>query len=191
MRACCIAQGRCASQCSVVTSVRRESRKSDWFTLLHNKRLKQCGEVTISSVQSPSHVQLFVTSWTAAHQASLSIINSWSLLKLMSIMSRWCHPTISSSVIPFSSCLQPFLTSGSFLMSQFFASGGQSIGISASFLPMNIKGWFPLGWTGLTSLLSKRLLRVFSNTQLENINSLALSFLYSPTLTSIHDYWEN
>ena len=69
-------------------------------------------------------------------------------------LSRWCHPTISSSVIPFSSCLQSFPESGSFQMSQFFTSGGQSIGVSAlaSVLPMNIQDWFPLGWTGWISL---------------------------------------
>ena len=72
-------------------------------------------------------------------------------------LSRWCHPTISSSVIPFSSCLQSFLASGSFLTSQFFISGGQSIGASASVLPMNIQDWFPLGRTGLISLQSKGL----------------------------------
>ena len=80
--------------------------------------------------------------------------------------SWWCHPTISSSVIPFSSCLQSFLTSGSFPMSQLFTSGGQSIGASASgsVLPMNIQDWFPLGLTSLISLQSKGLSRVFSNT---------------------------
>ena len=75
-----------------------------------------------------------------------------------------CHPTISSSVVPFSSCLQSFPTSGSFLMSQVFSSGSQSIGASASVLPMNIQYWFPLGWTGWISLPSKGLSRVFSNT---------------------------
>ena len=69
--------------------------------------------------------------------------------------SRWCHPTISSSVVPFSSCLQSFPASGSFPVSQFFASGGQSTGASASVLPMNIQDWFPLGWTGWISLQSK------------------------------------
>ena len=81
----------------------------------------------------------------------------------------WCHPTISSSVIPFSSCLQSFPASGSFSMSQFFASGGQSIGVSASasVLPMNIQDWFPLGLTDLISLQSKGLSRVFSNTTVQ------------------------
>ena len=78
---------------------------------------------------------------------------------------RWCHPTISPSVVPFSSCLQSFPASGSFLMSQFFASGGQSIGVSASasVLLMNIQDWFPLGWTGWISLQSKGLSGVFFN----------------------------
>ena len=81
-------------------------------------------------------------------------------------LSRWCHPTISSSVIPFSSHLLSFLASASFQMSQFFTSGGQHIGVStlASGLPMNIQDWFPLEWTGWISLLSKGLSRVFSNT---------------------------
>ena len=78
-------------------------------------------------------------------------------------LSWWSRPTISSSVVPFS-CLQSFPASGSFPMSQLFVSGGQSIGASASVLPMNIQGWVPLGWTGLISFLSKGLSRVFSNT---------------------------
>ena len=83
--------------------------------------------------------------------------------------SWWCHPTISSSVIPFSSCPQSFPASGSFPMSQVFASGGQSIGVSASTsaLPMNIQDRFPLGWTGWISLQSKGLSRVFSNTTVQ------------------------
>ena len=84
--------------------------------------------------------------------------------------SQWCHPTSSSSVIPFSSCLQSFPASESwFQMSQFFASGGQSYGVSASasVLPMNIQDWFPLGWTGWISLLSKGFSRVFSNTTVQ------------------------
>ena len=82
---------------------------------------------------------------------------------------QWCHPTISSSVVPLSSSLQSFPASGSFQMSQFFASGGPSIGVSAlaSVLPMNIQDWFLLGWTGLTSLPSKGLSRVFSNTTVQ------------------------
>ena len=84
-------------------------------------------------------------------------------------LSQWCHPTISSSVTPFSSCPQFFPASGSFPVSQLFASGGQSIGVSAlaSVLPMNIQDWFPLGLTGLISLLSKELSRVFSSTTVQ------------------------
>ena len=102
----------------------------------------------------------------------------------------WCHPTISSSVVPFSSHLQSFPGSGSIQKSQVFASGGQSIGVSAStsLLPMNIQGWFPLGWTCWISLQSNRLSRVFSNTTVRKHQFF--SFLYSPTLTSIHDYWK-
>ena len=84
-------------------------------------------------------------------------------------LSRWCQPTISSSIVSFSSCLQSFPASVSFPISQFFASGGQSIGVSASasVLPMNIQDWFPLGWIRLISLQSKRLSRVFSNTTVQ------------------------
>ena len=108
-------------------------------------------------------------------------------------LNQWCHPTISSSVMPFSSCPQSFPASGSFPMSQLFAWGGQSIGVSAStlVLPMNTQDWSPSEWTGWISLQSKGLSRVFSNTTVQKQNSLVLSFLYSPTLTSIHDYWEN
>ena len=84
-------------------------------------------------------------------------------------LSWWCHPTISSSVVPFSSHLQSFPASGSFPMSQLFASGGRNIGVSASasVLKMNIRDWFPLGWTGWISLLSKGFSRVFSNTTVQ------------------------
>ena len=93
-------------------------------------------------------------------------------------LSRWWHPAISSSAVA---------------LSQFFASGGQSIGVSASasVLQINIQDWFPLRWTGWVSLQSKGLWRVFPNTTFKSISSLALSFLYSPTLASIYDYWKN
>ena len=92
--------------------------------------------------------------------------------------SQWCHPNISSSVIPLSSCLQSFQESGSFLMSQLFTSGGQSIGVSAvaSVLPMNIQDWFSLRWTGLISLQSKGLLRIFSNTTVQKHQSFSTQF---------------
>ena len=102
--------------------------------------------------------------------------------------SWWRHPTMSSSVIPFSSYLQSFLASGSFLMSQLFILGGQSIGVSASasVLPMNIQGW--LVWSPCSPVDSQG---SSSATQFESINSSTLCFLYGPTLTYIHDYWEN
>ena len=108
-------------------------------------------------------------------------------------LSRWCHSTISTSVVPFSSCLQSFQASGSFPMSQFFTSGGQSIGASASalVLPMNIQEWFPLGLTGLISLQSKGLSRVFSNTTVKKHQFFSAQPSFGPTLSSIHDYWEN
>ena len=117
-----------------------------------------------SSVQSLSGIRLFVTPWTATcrppcpSQTPIAYSNSY-------LLSWRCHPTISSSVIPFSSCLQPFPASGSFQMSQSFASGGQSIGASASasVLPVSVQDWFPLGWTGWISLQSKGLSRAFSN----------------------------
>ena len=98
-----------------------------------------------SSVQSLSRVWLFATPWTAARQARLSITDP-KFAQNSCLSNWWCHPTISSSVIPLSSCPQSFPTSGPFLMSQFFTSGGQNIGVSASasVLPMNIQDWFPL-----------------------------------------------
>ena len=99
---------------------------------------------------------------------------------------QWCYSTISSSVIPFSSCLQSFPASGSFPISQFFISDGQNIGVSASasVLPVNIQDWFTLGLTGW-------IFKYSPTPQFKNINYLALSFLYGSILTSIHDYWKN
>ena len=120
-----------------------------------------------SSIQSLSRVQLLATLWTKAHQASLSITNAQSLLKLMSI-ELVMPSTISSSVIPSSSHFESFLASGSF-QSQLFASGGQSIGVSASasVLPTNIQDWFPWGLTSWISLQSRGHSRVFSNTTVQ------------------------
>ena len=124
--------------------------------------------MTLQSVQSLNHVQLFITHGMQHARlpcpsptpgaCSNSHPSSW-----------WCHPTISSSVISFSSCLQSFPASRSLLMSKFFTSGGQSIGVSAStsFPPMNTQDWSPLGWTGWISLQSKGLSRVFSNTTVQ------------------------
>ena len=111
-------------------------------------------------------------------------------------LSQWCHPTVSSSVIPFSFCLQSFPTLGSFQMSQFFASGGQSIRVSASasVLPMNTQDWSPLGWTGWISLQSKGLSRVFSSTtgsvlQLSAFFIVQLSHPYMMTGKTIALTW--
>ena len=119
--------------------------KSLWEVMVHL--------LHFSSVQSLSSVRLFPTPWTSAHQASLSITNSWSSLKLMPTES--VMPSNHLILFcPFSSCLQPFPASGSFQMSQLFALGGQSIGVSTSIsvLPMTIQDWFPLAWTGWISL---------------------------------------
>ena len=115
-------------------------------------------------------------------------------------LSQWCHPSISASVVPFSSCLQSFPASGSFPMSQFFTSCGQSIGVSAStsIFPMNTQDWSPLGWTGVGSPCCPRDSQESSPTlQFKTINSSVLSFLYSPTFTSIqlleklYPWWES
>ena len=149
-------------------------RKRPVFCLWH---------ILYPSVQSLSRVRLFATPWTAAHQASLAFTSSWSLPKLMSI-EWWCHPVISSSVVPFSSWPQSFPASGSFPMSQLFASGGQSTGasVSASVLPVNTQDWSPLGWTGRISLWSKGFSRVFSNLY----SYLSLNFLRSKGNNSHH-----
>ena len=157
------------------------------FTITH--RISQ-----FSSVQSLSRVWLFATPWITACQASLSITNSQSLPKLMSVESVMpsshlilCRPLL---LLP---SIFPSIRVFFFSISQFFASGGQSIGVSAStsVLPMNTQNGFPLGWTGWISLKPKGLSRVFSNTTVRKHDYSALSFLYSPTLTSIHDHWKN
>ena len=108
-------------------------------------------------------------------------------------LSQWCNPAISSSVVPFSFCPQSLPASGSFPISQLFPSGGQSTGISASasILPMKTQNLSPSGWTGWISLQSKGLSRVFSNTTVLKASIFRHSAFFSPTLTSIHDYWKN
>ena len=148
--------------------------------------------LSIFVVQLLNCVRLFVTPWTAAHQAS------WDLHCLLEFaqthpLSQWCQPPNLSSVVPFSFCPQSFRASGSFPMSQFFTSGGQSIGVSASasVLPVNIQDWFFLGLTGWISFQSKGLSRVFFNTTVQKHQFFGTQLSYSPTLTSIHDYWKN
>ena len=143
------------------------------------------------SVQSLSRVQLFVTPWTAASQISLSITNSQNLLKLMSIESVkpssyliLCHLLLPPSMFP---SIRVF-SNQSVLHIRWPSIG---VSASASVLPVNIQDWFPLVWTAWISLQSKGLSRVFSKPQFKSISSSVLSFLYSPTLTFIHDYWKN
>ena len=145
-----------------------------------------------SSVESLSRVQLFVTPWTASHQAFLSLTNCQSLLKLMSIESgmpsnylNLSHPLLLLPSI--------FPASGSFPMSQSFALDGQSIGVraSASVLPINIQDWFPLGVTGWISLLSKGLSRVFSNTTVQKHQFFGTQFSLQSNSHIHTDYWKN
>ena len=133
-----------------------------------------------SSVQSLSCVRLFVTLWIAAcHPPCQS--QTPGVYPNPCPSSQWCHPAISSTVIPFSSCPQSFPALGSFPMSQLFSWGGQSIGVSAStsVLPMNTQDWTPLGWTRCILLQSKGLSRVFSNTTIQNHQ------FFSPQLSSL------
>ena len=136
-------------------------------TYISKMRLISVAEV--QSVQWLSCVWRSAAPWTAARQASLLLPTAGACSNSCPL-SRWCHPTILSSVVPFSSGLQSFLASGSFTISPFFLSSGQSSGVSASasVLPRNIQGQFPLGLTGLISLKSKGLSRVFSNTTVQN-----------------------
>ena len=122
----------------------------------------------LSSVQLLSCVRLFATPWTTAHRPPCPSPTP-GVYSNSCPLSQWYHPTISSSVIPFSSCLQSFAASKSFPMNKFFASGGQSIRLSASasVLPMNTQDWSPLGWTGWISLQYKGPSRVFSNTTVQ------------------------
>ena len=107
--------------------------------------------------------------------------------------SQWCHPAISSSVVPFSSCPQSLPASESFPVSQLFAWGGQSTGVSAlaSFLPKKSQGWSPSEWTGWISCSPRDSQESSPASQFKGINSLALSLLHNPTLTSIHDHMKN
>ena len=145
---------------------------------------KRDRQLSLFFVQSLSRVWLFVTHGPQHARFPCPSASP-------SALSWWCHPTISSSVIPFSWSLQSFPASLSFLMSLFFVSGGQSIRASVSVFPMNIQGWFPLVLTGLISLQSKGLSRVFSNTPVREHQFLALSLLYGPALASVHDYGQN
>ena len=140
---------------------------------------------------SLSRVQLFAIPWTTACQASCPSPTPRACSNSCP-SSQWSHPAISSSMVPFSSHFQSFPAPGSFPVSQFFTSGGQIIGASASVLPMNIQDWFPLGLTGLISLQSKRFSRVFSNTTIQKYQLFSTKLsLWSNSHIIIHDYWKN
>ena len=140
---------------------------------------------------SRCHVWLFATQWTAARQASLSFTVSWNLLRLMSIdlVMPSNHLILCSSLL-----LLPLIFTN-LPMSQLFPSGSQSIGASASasasVLPVNIQTWFPLGLTGSSLCCPRDSQESSAVPQFENINSSALSLLYGPALTSVHDYWKD
>ena len=162
------------------------TRKIRW----HN--LSFCEQYQFSSVQSLSHVQLFATPCTAACQASLSITNSWSLPKLMSpelVMPSnhliLCRPLLLlTSIFP---TIRVF-PNESVLCIRWPKCWNFSFSIN---VPMNIQDWSPLGWTGWISLQSNGLSRVFPTPEFKSISSSALRFLYSPTLTSMYNYWKN
>ena len=149
--------------------------QSLYFTSVAQSCLTLCDPMSCSMPGLPVHRQLPEFTQTHVHRFSDAIQSS--------------HPLLSPSPPAFNLSQHQ----GLFKMNQFFISGGQSIGASASasVLPMNTQDWSPLGWTGWISLQSKGLSRVFSDTTVKSINSLALSFLHSPTLTSIHDCWKN
>ena len=137
-------------------------------------------------------------SWKNMSYSKISSVQSLHGVQLLACSnscpsSQWCHPNISSSVVSFFSCPQSFPAAGSFQMCQFFGSGVQSIGVSASasVLPMNIQDWFPLGFTGRSSLKSKGLSRVFSNTTVQKYQLFGTQLSYSPPLTAVHDYQKN
>ena len=145
-----------------------EIQVSTWGLRLASECTQSREFEPFSSVRSLSCVWLFATPWTR-HDRPPCPSPTPRVHPNPCPSSQWCHPIISSSVVPFSSCPQSFPASGSFQMSQLFVSGGQSIGVSAStsVLPMNTQDWSPLGWTGWISLHSKGLLRVFSNTTVQ------------------------
>ena len=163
------------------------------FSLCPHLAVDLASSVTSSSVQfSCSVVSDSANTWISARQASLST-QTPGVYSNACPSSRWCHLTISSSVIPFSSCPQSLPASESFPMSQLFAWGGQSTGVSASasVLPMNTQDWSPIGWTGWISLQSKGRSRVFSNTTVQKHQFFSTQLSSQSTLTSIHDHWKN
>ena len=166
----------------------KESDMTEQLTLLVSHQTSDNSDSKFSSVQSLSHV------WLCDPMYRLPCPSPTCEVCLNPCqLSWWCHPTISSSVIPLSSCPQSFSTSGSFPMSQFFTWGGQSTGASASasVLPMNTQDWFPLGGLVWSSYSLRDSQESFPTPEFKSNNSLVFSFLYVPTLESIHDYWKN
>jgi len=186
-------------KCYILRKTRRGADCVSDYELLIAKfrlKLKKVGKITspFSAVQfSRSVVSDFLQPHESQHARPPCLSPTHGVHPKSCPSSRWRHPAISSSVVPFSSCSQSLPASGSFPMSQLFAWGGQSIGVSAltSFLPKNTQDWSPLEWIGWISLQSKGLSRVFSKPQFKSINSSTLNYLHSPTLTSIHDHWKN
>ena len=166
-----------------------------WMCTLRGFRIEKSRTLTLDSSVQFSHSAMSDSLWPHGLQHPRLPCPSPTLRAYSNScsLSQWCHPTTSSSVVPFSSHLQSFPASESFPMSQFFASGGQSIGVSASasVLPMNTQDWSPLGLTGWISCSPRDSQESSPIPQFKSINSSVLSFLYSPALTSIHDYWKN
>ena len=169
-------------------SVKKETYFATVQKTERSTKKKRHLEKNNKSVHLLSHVKLFAISLTAAHQASCPSLTPRACSNSCP-SSWWCYSTISSSAVPFSSCLQSFPASGYFLMSQFFATGAQSIGVSAStsVLPMNIQGWFLLELTDWISLQSKGLSRVFSNTTVQKHQFLCAQ-LSSQSNSHIHTW---
>ena len=165
------------------TTLLREDYQEKWY-LCSEMKYKQFNCSVMSDSLRPHRLQ---------HAGPLCSMPTPRACSNSSPLSQWCQPTISSSVVPFSSCPHSFPASGSFPVSQFFMSGGQSIGVSASalVLPMNIQDWSLLGWTGWSPCSPRDSQESSPTPQFKSIISMALSFLYSPALTFIHDHWKN
>ena len=154
--------------------------------------LSLCVNIISSSVQLLSRIQFFVTHGLQ-HTRPPCPSPTPRVYSNSCPLSQWCHPTISSSVMLFSSCLQSFPVIACFLMSKFFTSVGQSTGVSASasILPMNIQDWFPLAWTCWISLCPRDSQESYQTPQFKTFNSSLLAILLLSTVTSIHDSWKN
>ena len=167
----------------------QEYLRRNGVAIIVNKRVWNA--LQFNSVQSLSRVRLFVTPWIAARQASLSITNSWSSLKLMSIelVMPSSHLILCRSLL----LLPSIFPSIRVFSNELFPSGGQNIGASASasVLPVNIQDWFPLGLPGLISVQPKGFSRVFSNTTVQKHQLFSVGLLYGPTLISTQDYWKS